>query len=155
MSDSCYLSINVKNCDVKKFKQIFEPIQEYPADEENKCKRITIFIFYEANYGFYNELKSLAQSNIIFEGSHEAGGIYGSGEFACFGDGYYEIETGHEGGYVCDFDSKGNILSSSATIIKEFFAIQKQIYAYFDKSEENLYPTLAKEGDARRGDVES
>lgn len=141
MGDSCWFQIEVKNCDVEKFKQTFEPLIKYPADEENEHDGTTNFIFYEAEYGFYNELEILSTTNLQFSGNHDSGGGYGSHTFVSNGTKRMEIEQGHDGGYVCNFDTAMNILQSDIDTIKEFLAMKNSVHRYFAEKI-NEYPTL-------------
>ena len=43
--------------------------------------------------------------NIPYQGFNGVGGNYGDGAFACDGKTYAEVETGHNGGFVVDWEN--------------------------------------------------
>jgi len=142
MGDRCWFEITIKEKDRRLFEESFIPEKEYGHEDETSFKTQISFVFQEANYGFYDELEGLSKTSLQFFGNHGMGGTYGPSEFASDGKEFATVETGIEGGYVCNFNTDGTIEESTANEIRKYLEISNRVNKYFDAIE--LFPTLKK-----------
>jgi len=86
MSDTCWLNMTFRKEDLPKFKTVLQH-RMYDGkfwDEEDADEDEIEATVYEANYGWYDEIESLAKEGLTFTVSHGNGGTYGPCNYACY-----------------------------------------------------------------------
>lgn len=135
MGDRCWLEITIKEKNEQLFKKSFSPESDYGHDSNSLHNKQLSFVYEEANYAFYDELKVLSETSLQFYGNHGPGGTYGPSEFVSDGKEFVSIETGFEGGYVCNFHSNGTPEESTLAEIKKYLSISNKVEQYFNEIE--------------------
>jgi len=86
MGDRCYLEIEFSRNDLPRFNEILKDKLWDGVfwDEENGDELKVVAVVYEANYGWYDEIRALARAGLTFTVYHGAGGAYGPCVYACY-----------------------------------------------------------------------
>ena len=101
MSDTCGFEIEFRREDLPKFtkvldKHVYEG-QWWDEDRSEPDDKMIVAVVYEANYGWYDELQSLAAENLSFTARHGDGGEYGPCVYACYEGDMVECNSDQEG----------------------------------------------------------
>ena len=116
MGDCCYMQITCRRQDQKRFEELGFHLEF----DESPNSHLVELIDEEANYAHYNSLPT----DIPYHGDHGAGGEYGSYDLACDGQTYAEVETGHAGEFVIDWDeTTRQPTPKSLQRIRQFFVV--------------------------------
>ena len=86
MSDTCYLQISFPRKDLPKFNEVLKD-ELYDGvfwDEDIGDDYQVEAIIYEANYGWYDQIRALASAGLTFSVFHGAGAEYGPCVYACY-----------------------------------------------------------------------
>ena len=82
----------------------------------------------EANYAHCSTLPT----DIPYHGVHGPGGDYGSGAYACDGKDYAEVETGHGGGFVVDWnEATKRPLTRSLRAVRRYLTVRDTVLEMF------------------------
>ena len=100
MGDHCFMQITCRRQDQAEFEALGFYVESEPKPEAPLVELIDE----EANYAHYDELPT----SLPYFGYHSPGGNYGPCNLACNGRKYADVETGHDGQYVINWDDKTN-----------------------------------------------
>ncbi len=126
MGDRCYMQITCRRQDQDKFAALGFTAQDWDNPEPNSA--VIVMVDEEANYAHASELPR----DIPYYGFNGAGGNYGDGVCACDGKQLAEQETGHEGGFVVDWDDARNRPAlKSLQAVRRYLAVYRKVQAMF------------------------
>jgi len=128
MSDGCWFSMNFKKEDLPKFKTVLQHRMYHGKfwDEEDSDEENMDVIVYDANYGWYDEIASLADAGLIFTVSHGAGSDYGPCNYACYKGKLVGCNADSEGTPVVQVTKEGVDKQSLDNCMK-YYEVLKQI----------------------------
>ena len=127
MGDRCWLNISFARKDLEKFTEVLKN-EVYDGafwDEENGTEEEVFAIIYEANYGWYDQLQSLAKERLTFAAEHGAGSDYGPCAYACYLGEMIDVST--------DMDSTPTVSVSKNGINGAELSNVKKYYEILDK----------------------
>ena len=120
------MEITCRKQDQKKFEDLGFTAQDWDSLPPDSA--LVVMVDEEANYAHCGELPS----DIPYRGINGAGGEYGHGAFACDGRRFAELEIGHDGGFVIEWDeSTRRPLAQSLKSIRRYLAVRKNVQAMF------------------------
>lgn len=138
MGDRCYLQFDIAKKDYAKVVEVLANLDPGNTDSMSEIGtqdegRITIEVV-EANYGWHDELKALAEAGLTFSGSHGSGGNYGGMHFACWKGQYAECDGSETGLIMCpvvlDGENNPRIDEAAFENIKEYCRLDSLAEAY-------------------------
>ena len=132
MSDSCWFEMVVDKEDVRKVNKIMFDTEDniyWNEVNENENKTVAL-VSYEANYGYYTELKRLVEAGITFCGEHSSGSEYGAERFVHYGGEYRSVVTTEDGPVV--LVGRDGISEASLKNVQEYYAIYDLVIAIFE-----------------------
>lgn len=92
----------------------------------------------EANYAH----SGLMPADIPYHGCHGPGDEYGAGAYACDGQEYAEVETGHTGSYVVDWnEARNRPTPRSLRSIRRYIAVYKKVRERFEALPKSAAPS--------------
>ena len=128
MGDTCWFEMTVAKKDVEKVNEaMFNGDPDY-WDEVDNNGTVTL-ISYEANYGYCDELDRLAETGIVFEGSHGSGGEYEAGLFACCGKKYIAVTAIDSTPVVAV--SRNGVNEAGLTRVQEYYVVCDLVEEHF------------------------
>lgn len=88
----------------------------------------TVMVDEEANYAHCGDMPT----DIPYHGIHGAGGDYGSGACVCDGHDYAEVERGHAGGFVVNWDeATKRPLTRSLRAVRRYLTVRDTVLELF------------------------
>ena len=127
MSDRCYMELTCRRQDVQKFEALGFVAQSW-NNPDGKSPLI-LMVDEEANYAHSGDMPT----DIPYHGFNGSGGNFGQGSFACDGKTYAEVETGHGGGFVVDWNEHQQRPSMrSLRSIRRYLKIRNRVLKLFD-----------------------
>lgn len=119
MGDRCYMSVTCRREDKARFEEL-----GFVLEAESSSESLVIELAdQESNYAHADQMPA----NIPYYGIFGAGSCYGAGNIACDGKEYAEVETGHDGGFVVDWDyRKQKPQSKSLKRIRHYISVDKK-----------------------------
>ena len=127
MGDRCYMEITCRRQDQERFEALGFIAQKWnnPASDSP----LVVMVDEEANYAHSGNLPT----DIPYHGFNGPGGNYGDGVCACDGKEYAEVETGHEGGFVVDWDkARQGPEPHSLRCIRRYLKVRNKVRKMFD-----------------------
>ncbi len=125
MSDRCYMELTCRRQDQKRFEALGFTAQDWKQDRPD----LVVMVEEEADYAHSGKLPT----DIPYHGFNGSGGNFGQGSFACDGRTYAEVETGHGGGFVVDWDETRNRPSAtSLKNIRRYLKIRDRVLKMFN-----------------------
>jgi len=101
MSDTCWFEIEFRREDLPKFTKVLEKYVWdgcwWDEDQSEPEDKTIVAVVYDANYGWYDELQSLAAEDLSFTVRHDSGGAYGPCVYACYKGDMVECNSDQEG----------------------------------------------------------
>jgi hypothetical protein len=126
MGDRCYMQITCRRQDQERFSALGFTAQDWDNPEPDSP--LVVMVDEEANYAHSGELPG----DIPYYGFNGAGGNYGDGVCACDGKQLAEQETGHDGGFVVEWDDTRNRPSpQSLRAVRRYLAVYHKVQASF------------------------
>lgn len=127
MGDRCYMTVRCRKVDA----HIFEELGfRDDSDTQGRINEtgIVVLVDEQANYAHSGDLPT----NIPWTGRSEAGGSYGAVEWACDGNALKETPSGHDGGFVVEWDAiENNPRQHDIDEIRAFIAVEKTALKMF------------------------
>ena len=126
MGDRCYMEVTCRRQDQERFVALGFTAQDW---NEPSNPALVVMVDEEANYAHSGDMPT----DIPYHGFNGGGGNFGDGALACDGKVYAEVETGHEGGFVVDWDEAKNRPSlTSLKSIRQYIRVRHQVQQLFD-----------------------
>lgn len=99
MSDTCSLTLQFARKNLEKFNEVLknEIWNDTFWDEDQGDEQEVMAIIYEANYGWYDQLQSLAKEGQTFTAEHGSGSEYGPCACACYQGNRVDVSTNEDG----------------------------------------------------------
>lgn len=92
MSDRTWVDIYFP----KKDRQAWIERIDEPDEEEEYGPNEIHFNYWEADYAFYSECRTMAERGHIFYGNHGESGDYGKGTFVGFNGSFFHVDANHD-----------------------------------------------------------
>ena len=139
MGDRCYLQINMAEKDQDIFtKEVNKLLPGWGNDIwalENTCDGVFTGTLYEVNYGWYTELKHLAQVGFKFHGFQGAGSDYGSAMFSVLNKKVYYAFCQSEGEIMVPINLKTFQPDIKSVLkLEKYVEGRKQVEKYIEES---------------------
>jgi len=126
MSDRCYMQLTCRRQDKKRFEDLGFVAQCWANPD--KTTFTVEMVDGEADWAHANELPK----DVAYVGFNGPGGNFGDGVFACDGKVYAEVDTGHNGGFVVEWDeSKGQPTAGSLRAVRSYLTIRARVLELF------------------------
>ena len=138
MGDYCYMEITCRKQDRARFTALGFTAQDWKQD----CPELVVMVEEEADYAHSGNIPT----DIPYHGFNGPAGNYGQGVVACNGKSFAEVETGHGGGFVVDWnEAKHRPSAQSLKNIRRYLKIHKKVLAMFkDLATPTTPPTLQR-----------
>ena len=125
MSDRCYMEITCRKEDQGRF----EALGFVAQDWKQESPALVVMVDEEADYAHCGNLPT----DIPYHGFNGPGGNFGLGTFACDGKSFAEVETGHGGGFVVDWNhGTHRPFPRSLKSIHRYLQVRHQVLAMFE-----------------------
>jgi hypothetical protein len=106
----------------------FEALGFTAQEANNATSPFVVMVDEEANYGHSGNLPT----DIPYHGFNGPGGNFGDGVCACDGQVYADVDTGHGGGFVVDWDEeKQQPTPRSLETIRRYLTTRKKVGEMF------------------------
>jgi hypothetical protein len=106
----------------------FEALGFTAQESDNSSSPFVVMVDEEANYGHSGNLPT----DIPYHGFNGPGGNFGDGVCACDGRVYADVDTGHAGGFVVDWDEVNQQPTSrSLETIRRYLTTRKKVGELF------------------------
>lgn len=126
MGDRCYMEITCHKQDQERFTALGFVAQDWKQDNS----ALVVVVDEQANYGHCGDLPT----DLPYHGFSGSGGDYGEAVFACDGTRYAEVETGHGGGFVVDWNEARHRPSArSLKRIRRYIQVRNQVLGVFER----------------------
>jgi hypothetical protein len=110
---------------------MFEGYEDFgwPEEYDNENGTVTL-TEYEANYGYIDQRKKLAEAGIVFEGHYGAGGEYLESLFVGYENRHIEI-TAMDGSPAAIVNKDGSIDKATRLDIQDYYQTFELVEKYF------------------------
>ena len=140
MGDRCYLSLTMRQSDLKAFRKFVPWDGEEWWNEREDYEDGTADLTVEgADYAWTGELiKAAEEGHLPFYGQHGPGGCYGSEVFASDGKAYAEKEASFYGLPAVEYGMDSKPCADSLRVMRRFVSVRKRaVKAVHKKGTEN------------------
>ena len=122
------MEITCRKQDQERFETLGFVAQD--GDDPQPPSPLILMVDEEANYAHSGKLPT----DIPYHGFNGNGGNFGQGAVACDGSRYAEIETGHGGGFVLDWnEAKQRPSTRSLKSIRRYLQVRNKVLAIFER----------------------
>ena len=138
MSDTCCLNIKFLRKDLPAFNKVLENQiwgdEHVFWDEDNGDDVLIDATVFEANYGWYDEIRNLAVAGLTFLSNHGEGSYYGRYAYVCYKGNLAECEVDFNNNPVCIVDRMGKLNRDEYNKCINYYDIEEMCIELFEQS---------------------